>query len=128
MIKVKDEQQWIMFRHHVRDNGNPGMRKLLDVFEEWTQAVQSTGSNVEQYNHHLCQMDALPILKAGDICELFVLAIQFWPNGEEFYESLTPLECKIVQENLDVKVLALQEMARKAGQRADRGLDSPAGT
>lgn len=126
-MRVKDEQQWILFRQHVRDKGNPGMRKLMEIFEEWTNAIQMTSGGPEDYNHALSGLDALPILKAGDIGELFVLAIQFWPNGEELYESLTPLEAKIVQENLAIKALALQDMARKAGERADRGLDSPTG-
>jgi hypothetical protein len=123
-MKAKDEQQWILFQQYVRDKGNPGMKKLLEIFIRWTDAVQAYG-DLGTYNLALLDQQEFAILSAMDVGELFFMACQFWPDSEEFAQSLTPLESMIVRENFTVKILAQQEEARKAGEKAEKGADAP---
>lgn len=125
-MKVRDEQEWILFQKFVQDKGSAGMKKLLEIFIEWSEDLQSRdGDQLRQYNDALYDHEAHDVLSAGDIGELFWLACQFWPNGNEFADCLTLLETRMVTENVMGKVLAQQEQARKAGERADRGADVP---
>lgn len=120
-MQVKDEQYWQVFQVFVRDKGNPGMKKLLEIFISWSEAVQDQG--LSEYNTVLRDLEAFPFLSAMDIGELFVMAVQFWPNGEDFVDLLSPLERKVTTENLTVKLRAQADQARKAGERADSGAD-----
>lgn len=120
-MDVKDEQYWQVFQVFVRDKGNPGMKKLLEIFISWSEAVQD--HDLAEYNTALKNLDAFPFLSAMDMGELFVMAVQFWPNSEDFVDLLSPLERKVTMENLTVKLLAQADQARKAGERADSGAD-----
>jgi hypothetical protein len=125
-MKIRDEQEWILFQQHVRDKGNAGMKKLLEIFIEWSEDLQSReGDQLRQYNEALLDHEAQSILNAGDIGQLFWMACQFWPNGNEFADCLTLLEIRMVAENMMEKLLAQQEQARQAGDHADRGADIP---
>lgn len=119
-MNVIDEPAWIAFQTHVRESGHVGMKRLLEIFMQWSEAVEEY-HDVSLYNHALTELEACSALSALDITELFVMASQFWPNGADFVDELSPLEMKMVQENITMKLVAQAEQARKAGERANQG-------
>lgn len=88
---------------------------LLHMAEKFFDNMEKLG--IENYNQALEQIPHIENLSAGDVAELFVLATQFWKQGERLAEELTILELKLIKENIAIKMSRLAQVAATEAPR-----------
>lgn len=112
MPSFTSDTEWHELLH--KTPRNTPLFLILSLAEEWFDKMEELG--VTQYNTALQQLSQLSILSAGDIAELFVIAFQYWKQGERLSQILTVLELKLIGENLTHKMSSLSKIAHDLGE------------
>jgi hypothetical protein len=116
-MRVKDEREWAEFVADITSKNFVPMQVLLNAFVEWTEQLQSSGGMY--YDEVLTGLPCADVLSAGDIGEMYVLALRFWPepDSNDLFKVLTLLEKKMISENVSAKIAQSAVYAAQQGNK-----------
>lgn len=118
-MRVKDDREWQQFVTDMKSKNFPPLEVLLNAFIQWTEAVQDQPAGTMDYNMCLTGLPCADQLNAGDIGEMYVIALRFWPEQDstEFFDMLTLLERKMINENVRAKIALAARYAKEQGEK-----------
>lgn len=116
-MKIKDDAKWSLFQKDVGSQGEVG-RQFIEYMTFWLDCAEKIMAEDPDARPHRALGDALVIteeevgrMDGSYLGPMLMYIIGLWEHGEELFETMTPIESKIVETEAAAQVARLQEMA-----------------
>jgi hypothetical protein len=130
-MKCKDESEWEKQSAELEADGPIG-QAFRQYLETWVNRAEDLMTRYEETDDLpvLCLRDALSFaderhgrISASFMGQMLVVLLTHWEHGEQMLADLTPIEMRLFEDVLAMKVLELQKQAAMVEDEEDEVLD-----